>query len=222
MAAVLFGSVARGDTNSRSFGRAGRRSHGYAYCNGNYPVQAPISPGRGPLQPLGTLLATPPGSPPGASTVLIPIVRVSSLKPIPIHPLHADSFPFHFHHASLSLLRFLAERKPILLHHPTTPFLLYIHLASLFTDKLSFCCKMDKIKEVSFSLQNPLVRRGSWQAAVPEHTHMHHIPTLLLPCQRGYTYGIRKYGIIHSRPDGKWKKKANGKDLENEHPPLGG
>lgn len=39
--AAVFGSVARGDTNSRSFGRAGRRSHGYPYGNGNYPVQAP-------------------------------------------------------------------------------------------------------------------------------------------------------------------------------------
>lgn len=128
--AAVFGSVARGDTNSRSFGRAGRRSHGYAYCNGNYPVQAPISPGRGPLQPLGTLLATPPGSPPGASTVLIPIVRVSSPKPIPIHPLHADSFPFHFHHHHASLSLFsgfsLSESRSYYIIQPLPSFYTYI------------------------------------------------------------------------------------------------
>lgn len=46
--AAVFGSVARGDTNSRSFGRAGRRSHGYPYGNGNYPVQAPYPLAEGP------------------------------------------------------------------------------------------------------------------------------------------------------------------------------
>lgn len=80
---------------------------------------------------------------------------------------------------------------------------------------------MDKIKEVSFSLQNPLFG-GVAGKLLPTSTHMHHIPTLLLPYQRGYTYETRKYGIMRSRPDVKWKKKTNGKDLENEHPPPGG
>lgn len=81
---------------------------------------------------------------------------------------------------------------------------------------------MDKIKEVSFSLQNPLVRRGSWEAAVPDiHAHAPHSnpPTAL---SEGLHIRNKKYGIMRSRPDVKWKKKTNGKDLENEHPPPGG
>src|SRR5699024_30614 len=92
---------------------------------------------RGLLQPLGTSLVTPPGSPPGASTVLIPIVRVPSPKPIPIHPLHADSFPFHFHHhhhaSSLFSGFSLSEGRSYCIIRPLPSFYTYI---LLFADKL--------------------------------------------------------------------------------------